>query len=240
MGYFRNLPDILYQSPLPHKVSTQEFIQIKNIFRRSKVVDYVNDNITLFQKYILEDGDRPDSVAEALYKDPELDYVVVIVAGITNINHQWPLQDFQMYDFTLSKYGTEAKMNDVHHYETYEIRDSQNRQILPPNLIVDKDFKIDGSALRFGGNRFTVINQTGNIQLDDKNEYTVITDNIAAPVTNFEHEISINDKNREIDVLREDFVLDFVAEFKNTVRYARNSRYISDNLVRTENTNIIP
>ena len=48
MGYFRNLPDILYQSPLPHKVSTQEFIQIKNIFRRSKVVDYVNDNITLF------------------------------------------------------------------------------------------------------------------------------------------------------------------------------------------------
>ena len=72
MGYFRNLPDILYQSPLPHKVSTQEFIQIKNIFRRSKVVDYVNDNITLFQKYILEDGDRPDSVAEALYKDPEI------------------------------------------------------------------------------------------------------------------------------------------------------------------------
>ena len=35
--------------------------------------------------------------------------------------------------FTLNKYGTEAKMNEVHHYETYEIKDSQGRQILPPN-----------------------------------------------------------------------------------------------------------
>ena len=234
MGYFRNLPDILYQSPLPHKVSTQEFIQIKNIFRRSKVVDYVNDNITLFQKYILEDGDRPDSVAEALYKDPELDYVVVIVAGITNINHQWPLQDFQMYDFALSKYGTEAKMNDVHHYETYEIRDSQNRQILPPNLIVDKDFTIDGSSLRFGNNRFIVYNQTGAEQLDDKKKYTILTDNIARPVTNFKFEIDQNEKNRKIDVLKPSYLQTFINDLRDVLKYSKHSSYISRNLATTE------
>ena len=38
-------------------------------------------------------------------------------------------------------------MNEVHHYETYEIKDSQGRQILPPNLIVDDNFKMDGSSL---------------------------------------------------------------------------------------------
>ena len=240
MGYFRELPNIYYQSPYPSKKSSGDYIAITNIFRRTKIFESLQNNIFVFNKYIINDNQRPDMVAEEMYGNPNLDFVVVISAGITNLNHQWPLQDYQVYDDSLARYGSEIKMNEIHHYETYEIRDSQNRQILPPNLIVDKDFKIDGSALRFGGNRFTVINQTGNIQLTDKNEYTVITDNIAAPVTNFEHEISINDKNREIDVLREDFVLDFVAEFKNTVRYARNSRYISDNLVRTENTNIIP
>ena len=37
-------------------------------------------------------------------------------------------------------------MNEIHHYETFEIRDDKDRQILPPNLIVDADFKIDGTA----------------------------------------------------------------------------------------------
>ena len=38
--------------------------------------------------------------------------------------------------------------------------------------------------LRFGTNRFTLISQAGNTQLDDKIEYTVATDKIARPVTN--------------------------------------------------------
>ena len=45
-------------------------------------------------------------------------------------------------------------MNEVHHYETYEIKDSQGRQILPPNLIVDADFKMDGSSLTFSNKSF--------------------------------------------------------------------------------------
>ena len=57
--------------------------------------------------------------------------------------------------------------------------------------------------LRYPTNRFTLIkSQAGNTQLDDKNEYTVATDNIARPVTNYEYEIQENEKNREIDVLQ--------------------------------------
>ena len=36
-------------------------------------------------------------------------------------------------------------MNEIHHYETFEIKDEKGRLILPPNLIVDEDFKIDGA-----------------------------------------------------------------------------------------------
>ena len=38
MGYFRELPDIAYQSPLLHKNSSTDYHIIKNIFRRSKYV----------------------------------------------------------------------------------------------------------------------------------------------------------------------------------------------------------
>ena len=240
MGYFRELPNILYQSPLLHKNSTTDFIVIKNIFRRSKLFDFLQGNVTLFNKYVINDGDRPDTIAEKLYGDSELDYIIVLVAGITNITHEWPLQDYQIYDYTLNKYGSEAKMNDIHHYETFEIKDSQNRTILPAKLIVDKDFKMDGSALRFPTNRFTLISQQGNQLLDDKDEYTVATDNIARPVTNYEFEIQTNEDKRDINVLRESYIQTFINDLRDVVRYEQSSNFINGRLAQTENTNINP
>ena len=238
MGYFRELPDILYQSPLLHKNSSADYIGIKNLFRRAKLYDYLSENVSIFNKFVIGDGDRPDTIAESLYNDSSFDYVVVLVAGITNINHEWPLQDFQVYDYALQKYGTESKMFENHHYETFEIKDDKGRQILPPDLIVDKDFKMDGSALRFNST-YTLISEAGNTQLDDKNEYTVSTDNIARAVSNFEHEISENEKKREINVLRNGYLSIFINDLRDVVKYDKSSGYITNNLAKTENTNII-
>ena len=238
MGYFNELPNILYQSPLLHKNSSTDYISIKNLFRRAKLFDYLGNNVSIFNKFVIGDGDRPDTIAESLYNDSSLDYVVVLVAGITNINHEWPLQDFQVYDYALQKYGSESKMFEDHHYETFEIKDDKGRQILPPDLIVDKDFKIDGSALRFNST-YTLISEAGNTQLDDKNEYTVSTDNIARAVSNFEYEISENEKKREINVLRSGYLGIFVNDLRDVVKYDKSSGYITNNLAKTENTNII-
>ena len=239
MGYFNELPNILYQSPLLHKNSSTDYISIKNLFRRAKLFDYLGNNVSIFNKFVIGDGDRPDTIAESLYNDSSLDYVVVLVAGITNINHEWPLQDFQVYDYALQKYGSESKMFEDHHYETFEIKDDKGRQILPPDLIVDKDFKMDGSALRFNST-YTLISEAGNSQLDDKNEYTVLTDNIARAVSNFEYEISENEKKREINVLRNGYISIFINDLRDVVKYDRSSGYITNNLAKTENTNIIP
>ena len=238
MSYFKHFPDIFYQSPLENKISSGDLIQIKNIFRRTKLKDYLQGSVSVFNKYVIEDGERPDTISELLYGSPQYDFVVVLTAGITNINHQWPVQDFQIYNVALAKYGSETKMNEIHHYETFEIKDSKGRQILPPNLIVDKDFKMDGSALRFPTNRFTLISEAGNNQLDDKNEYTVATDNIARPVTNYEFEINENEKLRKIDVLRQGYLTTFVNDLRDILRYDRHSRFINGLLSSTELTNL--
>ena len=103
MSYFKHFPNIFYPSPLSHKNSSGDYINIKNIFRRTKLKDYLAGSVSLFNKYIIEDGDRPDTIAERLYGSSQYDFVVVLVAGITNINHQWPVQDYQIYDIALSK-----------------------------------------------------------------------------------------------------------------------------------------
>ena len=238
MGYFRELPDIAYQSPLLHKNSSKDYVIIKNIFRRSKLLDYLKDNVSVFNKFVIGDGDRPDTIAESLYGDSSLDYVVILIAGITNINNEWPLQDYQVYEHTLAKYGSETAMNEIRHYETYEIKDNLGRQILPPNLIVDEKFKIDGTSSKLN-TTYTLISQSGNSQLDGKDEFSVETDNIAFPVTNFQHEIELNEKRREIDVLKNSYINTFVNDLRDVVRYDKHSNYITSSLAATENTNVV-
>ena len=239
MGYFNELPEIAYQSPLSHRNSSRDYVIIKNIFRRVKLLDYLKDATSLFNKFVIGDGDRPDTIAEVLYGDSRLDYIVILIAGITNINHEWPLQDYQVYDYALSKYKTEEELMKIRYYETFEIKDDQNHQILPPNLIVDADFKMYGSSTQAGSVRYNLISQEGNTQLDDKNEYTVATDNIARAVTNLEYEYSENEKKREIDVLNSGYLQTFINDLRDIVKYDKNSSYITSSLATTENTEVV-
>ena len=239
MGFFRELPNIAYQSPLSHKNSSRDYIVIKNIFRSAKLMDYVRSGAIAQQKLVLQDVDRPDTIAEFLYGDSSLDYIVILVAGITNVNHEWPLQDYQVYDYALSKYGSVEEMNAIRYHETFEIKDSQGRQILPPNLIVDADFKIYGSSTQTGSVRYNLISQEGNRQLDDKTEYTVATDKIARAVTNLEYEYTENEKRREIDVLNPAYLQLFINDFRDVIKYDKSSNYITSSLASTENTETV-
>ena len=53
MGYFNELPEIAYQSPLSHKNSSRDYVIIKNIFRRVKLLDYLKDATSLFNKFVI-------------------------------------------------------------------------------------------------------------------------------------------------------------------------------------------
>ena len=240
MGYFRELPNIAYQSPLLHKNSSRDFLLIKNIFRRTKLYDFLENSVSLLEKFTIGDGDRPDTIAAQMYGDSSLDYIIVLIAGITNIVDEWPLQDYQVYDYALQKYGSEEKMNEIRYYETLEIIDDQGRQIVPPKLIVDADFKVDGTVNKFpSSTRYTLKALTGNRQLDDKDEFSVATDNIARAVTNLEYEYTINEEKREINVLSPGYVQLFINDLRDIVSYDKSSSYIAKNIAGTENTNVV-
>lgn len=138
MSYFRELPNLEYQSFLSDRTSVDEYILVKNLFRRVKLRDDLQNIFTIFDKYQIVDGARPDTVAEELYGSSQYDWVVLISAGITRVRDQWPLSDKQVYDYAESLYGSD--LNAIHHYETTEVRDSQNRLILPAGKVVDEDF----------------------------------------------------------------------------------------------------
>ena len=236
MGFFRELPNVAYQTPLNNRISSNEYILAKNLFRSAKTLDWLRNNITVFNKFVIEDNDRPDIIAEKLYGDPELDYVVIIIAEITNIKEQWPLTNQQLYEYSENKWGLTG-LNALHHYETLEVKDDKGRTVLPAGLNVDSEFKIDGPDTKLNGGTWSVVRDNGSTTSVDKVELDV--SDIGIGVSNYIYEVKLNEEKRKIKVLKEGYLQQFLNDFRRVMRYDRNTQYINPKLIGTENTRII-
>ena len=230
MGYFRELPDLEYLSPLSDRNSSSEYITVKNIFKRVKIREDIQNYITAFNKYIIRDGDRPDNVAEELYGDSDLDWVVLISADIRNIRDQWPLSDKDIFLYAEKIYSN--SLNDARFYETIEVKDSKGRLSLPEKLIVDKNFKSPRPSTDIEPN-------TSYVKFYDSGLKTIITKyNVTTSVTNYEHEVRKNDDKRTIFVLRREYLQQFLNDSRKLMLYSNSTQYVDDRLKRADNIRI--
>jgi hypothetical protein len=211
MGYFRELPDLEYQSPLSHKNSSLEYVRVKNLFRRVKLRDDLQNVFTLFNKYQIPDGARPDTIAEELYGAATYDWVILLSAGIVNVRNEWPLSDRDIYRFAEDKYGQE--LNSIKFYETTEVKDSKGRLILPAGKVVNSNFKIRNPI--------------------DPNRQDL---NPVTGITNYEYEVRKNNEKRSIYILKPGYLQQYVNDLRSIMYYEKSSQYINTKLIRTENT----
>lgn len=211
MSYFRELPNLEYQSFIKDKNSSLDYVTVKNLFRRIKLRDDLQNVFTLFNKYEIPDGARPDTIAEELYGKADYDWIVLLSANITNARDQWPLSDRDVYKFSEQKYGIEG-LSKVKFYETTEVKDSKGRLVLPAGQVVDKTFTIPNP------------------------ENALLRLNPVTQVTNYEYEVRKNNKKRLIYVLKPIYLQQYLNEFRSIMYYDKSSQYISNRLVKTENT----
>ena len=215
MSYFRELPNLEYPSFLSDKNSSLDYIEIKNIFRRIKLRDDLENAFTLFDKYEIPMGYNPYMVADEVYGSPELDWVVLITAGIINVRNEWPLSDSDIYDFSLDKYG--GNINATRFYETKEVKDSDGRIILPKGKVVDSDFV------------FTYY---------DNGRQSVSGTNVRTGISNYEYEVRINDDKKDIHILKLGHLQQFLNDMRDIMVYDKSPQYLDEITVRTENSNI--
>ena len=124
MGYFRELPNIQVINRTKNDVSIDETVIIKNLFKRAKIREDVIDIVTAFEYYQVTENETPSQVAEKIYGDPELDWVLLTTNNIINIQDEWPVSSNSFNNYLFDKYGSEEKLLEIHHYETMELKDS--------------------------------------------------------------------------------------------------------------------
>ena len=101
--YFKDFPVILYDSK-----------EVTNLLRRVAIRSKVKTNVMFFDTYDVKEGETPEMIADKLYDDPQLHWVVMIVNNITDRYHEWPMSGNQFLDYVNEKY---SNPEGTHHYE---------------------------------------------------------------------------------------------------------------------------
>lgn len=216
--YFSLIPDIKYDlKPISYPFSESDYITAKNFFRRFQINKDIFDYSVYYTKYSVVNGDRLDTIANKSFGDPSYDWIIALTNNMINPMFGLPLEDAQLVAYAEEKYGDET-FSGIHHYETLEVTTDQ---------------KIDGitvNALEAG----IVVDQkffSGSFEYWDGSVYkSVPGSTVSKIVTNYEYEISENEKKREIFILRPAYLTRFVSEFKLANKYSDSSDFISERL----------
>jgi len=218
--YFRYIPDFDYVSRLPKAQNISDYIRVKNLFKRTKISEQVFSDLTFFTKYQVITDERPDNVAFKVYGDSNLDWMVLLANNIINVQQEWPLEHTSYYNYLINKYGSDAALQNVHHYETREIKNSVGKVIVPEGLEVPSDFSITYFDTGLG------VQQT-------------VTTEIVTEITNQVYEDGLNDAKRNIDIIKPRFVGLIIEEIEKAMKYPKGStQYVSKKVVKGENIRI--
>ena len=110
MQYFNEFPLVQYNlSGVNGKT-----VEVTDIWRKVKVRSKIANNLSLFDKFDVPEGDSPETVAYKVYGSTDYFWVVCLLNNVVNRYYDWPLDEFNFQQYVADKY---ANPDAIHHYE---------------------------------------------------------------------------------------------------------------------------
>lgn len=232
--YFSYVPNFDYISNIKD-AKINDYIQIKNFFKRGKIFEEIFNDVVFFEKYIIKGDERPDNLAARFYGDATLDWVIFLSNNIINVQNEWPMPQKIFDRVMLQKYGSyENLYSGIHHYETTEIKDSRGRTILEGGKRISPTWKENGNFVVIEGIQYYQFYDAGL----EKTETIPSTDFIV-PVTNYDFEINKEERKREIFILKGKFLTVLLENIEEVMTYKEGgTQFINRKLKRGDNSRI--
>ena len=219
--YFSQIPDFLYVDRSPGNKTINDYSQVKNLFKRAVLREDIFTDLSFFTKYQIIGDERPDNVAEKFYEDSSLDWVILLANNITNIQTEWPMSEQSYYNFLIDKYGTDEKLQEVHHYECTGVKNAIGGIIVEEGLHVPVGFAVTYFDYVLSSN--------------------VSATNITEAVTNLTYEDNIQDKKRNIFILKPEYLSVVFNDLEEAMEYKKGStQYMDETLKVGENIRLYP
>ena len=213
-NYFSKVPDFEYVSRLSD-ANISDYIPVKNLFKRGQLREDIFQDLAFFTKYKVKGNDRPDNVASEFYGDSELDWLVLVCNNIQNIYTEWPMSQYNFNEYLLKTYGTYDNINATHHYETTQLKNSDNITIVPAGLEVPSTY---------------------SITYYDYYESGLVTAYPVKEVTNYQYEDNLQTDRRNIFLLKPRYLNVVLDDLELIMTYKKgSSQYKTETLKTADN-----
>jgi len=175
---------------------------IPDILRRITLSNELVKNDAFFEQYSIKDGETPEIVADYWYGDSELHWVILLTNNIIDPRFDWHLSYNDLIKYCNGKYGA-ANINKLHHYVNME------------------GYVINGYRSMREDSTFA---NPGSIELEQTNQniqVNLVLQNFPSgalyPVTNFMYEDALNEKRRQINILKPEIVSSIDSNFTELI-----------------------
>ena len=186
-NYFSYFPTVKHDLKQDGSVVT-----ITNILKRFKIHDDVREQTEIFYPYQLQDGDRPDIVAEKYYGSANYAWLVLFSNNIVDPVKEWPLYGQDFINYVATKYGTvESAMTTTK--KRYKVLSAAFR-------------KIDGTVIP--KRRVEIDETTFNTLSEADKEFQ----------TAYEYEVEVNDDKRKIHLIDVAYLSIITDQVENILR----------------------
>ena len=140
--------------------------EVTDIFRRVKIRSKIADNVTLFDKYDVKEGETPEDIAYKLYGDADYFWVITLVNNIVNRYYDWPLDEYVFQQYVADKYDNAEA---IHHYEITQSSGNQKG-----NGPADYSHKLECNSTEPGAEAVSNIQYERRLQ-DKKRQISLLT-----------------------------------------------------------------
>lgn len=179
---------------------------VTDLMKRIKFQESLKTNSEIYYTYDIEEGERPDTLANKIYGDSEKHWIILLMNNIIDVKSEWPMTYSELEKHIEQKYGSVATaQSTIHGYfkiETFIMEYVQNDRRVETTQINQSEYN-------------DITEETVLYVLDNGDEYTVQTQKKAQ--TKYDYEMELNEQKRTIQLLKPAFVGSVMREFQTVL-----------------------
>jgi len=194
---------------------------VTNIIARFGFEQKLKENSSIFYEYQIKDSDTPESIAAKYYGDPEKHWMVLMFNDIVDPQYDWPLSYPNFIKYVNNKYSANGASNttvqsgltwsqsenNVHSY--YKVITKKFVLTTVDNKTINEKIQVTANAYA------NVIVSSTNYTLDNGKQ---INETISKEkLTYYEYEEQENENKRTIKILKSEFAMPVMEEFKRII-----------------------
>ena len=187
-NYFSYFPTIEHDL----KNDNTNIVTVKNILKRFKISDASLSNIQTYYDYNIQDGDRPDVIAQKYYGNEDYAWLVLFSNNIVDPIKEWPLFGTDFTNYVKSKYGS-IELANTTTKKRYKVLSAAFK-------------KIDGTVI-----------PKRRVEIDETT-YNTLSEADKEIQTAYEYEVEVNDNKRNIRLIDSVYLMDIQDQVEQILR----------------------